>query len=97
VDSTEVTEIRDDPQNHGIEFAELNASLKQLESSPSDDGLKHAARVLWAVGEKLLAMSQALQSHDQPTEERKLEPLPDKAHLCASREFLFVYGCRGRA
>ena len=73
VDSTEVTEIRDDPQNHGIEFAELNASVKQLESSLSDDGLKHAALVLRAVAEKLIAMSQALQSHDQPTEEHYSE------------------------
>jgi hypothetical protein len=67
--STDVTGVRDDLHNHGVEFAELNASVKQLESSPSDGGLKHAASVLRAVADQLIIMSQAPKPPDQPKEQ----------------------------
>lgn len=69
VHGTSVTGVRDDLHNHGVEFAELNASVKQLESSPSDAGLKHAASVLRAVADQLIVMSQAPKPPDQPKEQ----------------------------
>jgi hypothetical protein len=76
--STDVTDVRDDLHNHGVEFAELNASVKRLESGPSDDELRHAALVLRAVADQLITMSQAPAPPVRPTEESKHEPLPEK-------------------
>ncbi len=101
LNSTYVTEVRDELHNQGIEFAELNASVQKLESKPSVGELKHAATVLRAVADQVLAMSQPSPVPNTPkpvgaqVEEHHHDPLPDKAvFVLPDRVGLTPYGFR---
>jgi hypothetical protein len=56
---TSVVSVRDEIHNRGIEFAELNDAVRQLESAPSVDALRRSAAVLRAVADKIRAMARS--------------------------------------
>jgi hypothetical protein len=58
VHGTAPVAVRDELHNHGIDFVQLNDSIRQLETAPSIDVLRHTANVLRAVADRLRKMAQ---------------------------------------
>ncbi|MDD5544698.1 MAG: hypothetical protein PHX83_16145 [Acidobacteriia bacterium] len=85
---TQVVSIRDELHNHGIEFAELNSVVGQLESNPTIELLRRTAMLLRALADKLLAMAQqppkAIEKDHASIPQRK--PLPTKISIALPKK-----------
>jgi len=57
VNGTDVSSVRDELENNGIEFATLNDAIHEIETHPTAVGVEHCADALRAVAKKLLDMA----------------------------------------